>query len=85
MPSEANVPDSIEPLNENSVTSVGPATTMCAFCKPIKLMNSPIPTDTAIFSDGGIALKIASRILTSDSKIKIMPSTKIAANACCHV
>ena len=47
-------------------------------------MKNPIPTDTAFFKFVGMELKIASRMLNKESRIKITPSTKTAANAACH-
>ena len=58
-----------------------PSTTICAFCRPIKVMNRPIPTDTATFRLAGIALKIASRTFVRDRIIKIIPSTNTAVRA----
>ena len=55
---------------------------MWAFCRPIKQMKSPMPTDTASLSEAGIALKIASRTFVRDRTMKITPSTKTAVRAC---
>ena len=57
---------------------------MCAFCMPINAMNRPIPTDTATLMDAGIMLKIASRTLKIDRKMKIIPSANTAARATCQ-
>ena len=81
IPSEEKVPFRTEVLKEKRVTSVAPSTTTCAFCKPINVINKPNPTDTPSFKVGGIALKMASRTLVSDKRMKMMPSIKTAASA----
>ena len=85
IPSDWKVPFKTEPLKENKVTKVAPSTTICAFCKPIKVMKSPNPTETPSFRLGGIALKIASRTLVKDKRMKMIPSTNTAANAISQV
>ena len=85
IPTELKVPASKDPLKENTDTRVALSTTILAFCKPMNAMKSPIPADTACFRFIGMALKMASRTLVSDSRMKITPSTKTAANAICHV
>ena len=55
-----------------------------AFCKPMKAINKPIPTDTAFLRLNGIASKIASRTFVKERIIKIIPSTNTANNAICH-
>ena len=67
-----------------SPTSVGPSTTILAFCRPMKAINKPIPLVTPYFSAGGMQLKIASRTLVRDKIIKIIPSTNTAASAICQ-
>ena len=69
------------PSKENRLKSVEPPITTFAFCNPINAINRPIPTDTAFFRLYGIASKIASRTLSSDNRIKIIPSTSTAASA----
>ena len=59
-------------------------TTIPAFWKPMKAMNRPIPTDTPLFNCMGMALKIASRTLVRDRRIKTRPSTKTASRAICQ-
>ena len=56
-----------------------------AFCKPMNAINIPIPTLTAFFMFAGMALKIASRTLTADKIIKMIPSTNTSANATCQL
>ena len=58
--------------------------TIFAFCKPMKAMNRPMPTLTAFFRLKGMALKIASRILNRDRRMKISPSARTAARATCQ-
>ena len=75
----------MEPLKENMLTSVESLfTTIFAFCRPINAMKRPIPTETACFSVIGMELKIASRTLVRESRIKMIPSTKTATRACCQ-
>ena len=86
IPSVLKVPPETEDLKENTLTRVESLlTTILAFCSPMKAINSPIPTDTACFRFIGIALKIASRTLVRDNRIKIIPSTNTAASACCQL
>ena len=86
IPSVWKVPASKEPLKENIPNRVESLfTTIFAFCRPIKVMNKPIPTDTACFKFIGMALKIASLTFVKESRIKIRPSTNTAANAICQV
>ena len=59
-------------------------TTILAFCRPIKAMNRPIPALTADFSVMGMALKMASLTLVTDSTMKTRPSTKTAISAICQ-
>lgn len=71
--------------NETMVTSVESLlTTTPAFCRPIKAMYTPMPTDTAFFSDIGITLNSASRTFVSERTMKIRPSTNTASSATCH-
>ena len=84
IPSEWNVPSAIALGNEKSATSFGPATTTCAFCRPMNVMKKPMPTVTALFKVSGIALKRASRTFVTESAMKIRPSTSTAVNASCH-
>ena len=67
------------------VTSVEESTDSPAFCKPVKAMNRPMPTETPFLSVSGMALKIASRTLVSDSTIKTRPSIKTASSATCQL
>ena len=67
-----------------SSTSVAPPTHSPAFCRPMKAMNKPMPTDTPRFRLKGMALKMASRMLVRDSTTKIRPSTKTASSATCQ-
>ena len=67
------------------VTSVDESTQRPAFCRPIKAINKPIPTDTPLFNVRGIALKIASRTFVSERTIKISPSIKTAKSAICQL
>ena len=85
IPSELKVPFAKEPLKEKRVTRVAPSTTTWAFCKPMKVIKRPKPTETPNFKVGGIALKIASRTLVRDKIIKMIPSTKTAARAICQL
>ena len=72
------------PSNENRDSKVLPPITTFAFWSPINAINRPMPTLTACFSVIGIALKIASRTLKHDKKIKITPSINTAASAICQ-
>ena len=56
-------------------------TIICAPCKPTKAIKIPIPALTPFFNVLGIALKIASRTLVSESAIKTIPSAKTAISA----
>ena len=67
------------------VTSVEESTARPAFCKPMKQMNRPMPTETPRLSVSGMALKIASRTFVRLSTMKIKPSTKTASSATCQV
>ena len=84
IPSELKVPFAMDPLKENTETSVALSTTMCAFCRPMNVMKRPIPTETAILRVAGIALKIASLTLVRERTTKIRPSTKTAVRAICQ-
>ena len=84
IPSELNVPFSIDPLKENTETRVELSTTICAFCRPMNVMKRPIPTETAILSVAGMALKIASLTLVRERMMKIRPSAKTAVRAICQ-
>ncbi len=53
-----------------------------AFCRPMKAMKRPIPTETACFNVIGMELKIASRTLVRESRMKIIPSANTATRAC---
>ena len=59
-------------------------TMMCASCRPMKVMNRPIPTETATFSCAGMALKIASLTFVMERMMKMMPSINTAVNAACQ-
>ena len=83
IPTSCMVPPSTASREKNS-TRVAPPTTILAFCSPINAIKKPIPTDTAFFRLVGMELKIASRILNRDSRMKITPSTNTAARAACH-
>ena len=50
----------------------------------VKAMYTPMPTDTAFFSDIGITLNSASRTFVSERTMKIRPSTNTASSATCH-
>ena len=50
----------------------------------MKAMKRPIPTDTALLRVRGIALKIASRTLVADSRMKMIPSINTANSAVCQ-
>ena len=72
-------------VKETTVTSVESLlTTTPAFCKPIKAMYTPIPTETAFFRESGMTLNNASRTFVRDSTIKTIPSTNTASSATCH-
>ena len=58
---------------------------ICAFSKPMRAMNRPMPAETAFFKVMGMALKMASRTLVKDRMIKIRPSKKTAAKAISQV
>ena len=57
IPVDQKVPSAKAALNGYRPTRVGPATTSLEFCKPIKVINRPIPLVTPNFSAGGIELK----------------------------
>ena len=80
MPCEEKVPSATEDLKEKMLTSVESfPTTILAFWSPINAIKSPIPTDTACFRFIGMELKIASRTLVRESRIKMIPSANTAA------
>lgn len=86
MPTELNVPDIADCLNENKAIFVAGLPTMIwALNRPIKAMNKPIPADTAFFRLKGIALKMASRTFVRDNIMKMTPSTQTAAKAISQV
>lgn len=66
------------------VTRVEASTAKPVFCKPIKAMKRPIPTEIPRFRVKGMALKIASRTLVRDRTIKSKPSAKTAKRATCQ-
>ena len=66
------------------VTSVAESTHRPEFWRPMKAMNRPIPTETPFLSVSGMALKMASRMLVSESTMKIRPSMNTANSATCH-
>ena len=85
MPCEEKVPSATEDLKEKMLTSVESfPTTILAFWSPINAIKRPIPTDTACFRFIGMELKIASRTLVRESRIKMIPSANTAASACCQ-
>ena len=69
---------------------ISETTVLLLACKTFALisamivMKSPIPADTALLSESGIASNIASRTFTTDNKRNITPSTNTAASATCH-
>ena len=82
---EEKVPSATEDLKEKMLTSVESfPTTILAFWSPINAIKRPIPTDTACFRFIGMELKIASRTLVRESRIKMIPSANTAASACCQ-
>ena len=82
MPWLRKVPFFKEPLMEKMVTRVESEFTVSfAFCRPMKAMNRPMPALTAFFRHMGMALKMPSRTLVSDSAMKIRPSINTAASA----
>ena len=85
IPSLLNRPFATELLKEYTPTKVALSTTICAFCRPINAMKSPIPTDTACFKFIGMALKIASRTFVKDRRINTIPSINTAARAVCQL
>ena len=68
--------------SDTSVAEFGAASP--AFCKPIKAINNPMPTETACLSERGMQLKIASRTFVTDMMMKMMPSMNTASSATCH-
>ena len=86
MPTVWKVPVAADCLTENRASLVaGLATMICAFSKPMRAMNRPMPAETAFFKVMGMALKMASRTLVKDRMIKIRPSKKTAAKAISQV
>ena len=59
-------------------------TTILAFCSPMKAINNPIPALTADFRVMGMALKMASLTLVTESTMKIRPSANTASSAICQ-
>ena len=66
------------------VTRVAESTDSPAFCRPMKAMNRPIPTETARFKGRGMELKIASRTLVRERIMKMIPSINTAKSATCQ-
>lgn len=62
----------------------GSATTIPPFFRPIKAMNSPMPTAMANFRLRGMALSTASRRLVRTNSVTSRPSTTTTAIACCQ-
>ena len=58
--------------------------TMPPPCRPMSVINKPMPTATAFFKFAGIALMSAWRTLKIDKTINKMPSRKTAVSAVCH-
>ncbi|MNE58178.1 hypothetical protein D3C80_1531920 [compost metagenome] len=68
-----------------SVTKVAELpTTKPECCKPINVMNNPIPTGIASLSVLGMLFTINSRTLKNVSTKNISPSIKTAVIAICH-
>ncbi len=57
---------------------------ICAFFRPIKAINKPIPAETACFMPAGITLMIVSRMRVAVKSRKITPEMKTAPSAVCH-
>ncbi len=86
IPVEENVPSRREDAKGYMPSRVdGLSTTSLAFCKPIKVINRPMPQETPYFRHAGMELKIASRMLVTDRTINTRPSTKTAASAACQL
>ena len=82
MPTLWNVPSLMALVKEYRETLVALLATMIrAFKRPMKAMNSPMPTEMACFSVMGMALKMASRMEVRDRMTKMMPSINTAERA----
>ena len=65
-------------VKSRSAINVAPSSTVIlALINPIIAMNKPIPPLTATLRLAGMALKIASRTLVTESNMKIIPSNPI--------
>lgn len=84
MPSIASNVDDWVIFPSESIVAPSPVI-MPALLNPINAMKNPIPTEIDSFKSLGIELKIVSLILKNESKIKIIPSSKIINNASCHL
>ena len=82
MPVVWKVPERIADLKEKRETLVaGLATIIWALVRPMKAINNPIPAETERFRFIGMALKMASRTLVRERRIKIRPSIQTAVSA----
>ena len=69
-------------LNDARLTNVcESATTMPAFCSPMKAMNRPTPAGMVIRTGAGMASKIFLRSPVTVSRTKAMPSSRISTRA----
>ena len=60
------------------------AAAMPAFCRPMNVMNRPMPVVMPYFRFSGMQLTSVSRNLNAERMMKIMPSTRMAVRAICQ-
>ena len=76
-----NTTDGLDAISPRAIKVASLATITPADVSPTRVIKSPIPTETAFFSDIGIDVNIASRILKKLITIKIRPSKNTAVSA----
>ena len=55
-----------------------------AFCRPMKVMNRPMPVVMPYFKFSGMQFTSVSRNLNAERMMKMMPSTRMAVRAICQ-